>query len=98
MDYNLAKQLKDAGFPQEMKKGTYLCKTIGINIDSFAEFDNTLSYSPTLSELIEACGDNFDALETLGGGKKWGARCGSEEVHADSPLEAVALLWVALNK
>ena len=84
MDYELYKKLKDMGFEQEGS--------------GFGE--------PTLSSLIEACGEAFDNLEKrediylafgsskdtanikidpfLGGGK--------------TPQEAVAKLWIELNK
>ncbi len=50
MDNELTKQLKDAGFPQ----GRTYVKTDGTSFDA---------YTPTFSELIEACGDGFDRLE-----------------------------------
>lgn len=52
INYELAKQLKNAGFPQ---KGSFNGKDIpDVPIGA---------YVPTLSELIEACGDEFDLLE-----------------------------------
>jgi hypothetical protein len=55
---------------------------------------------PTLSELIDACGDEFDALahrETTEGGE-WVALSFHSHRHARSaePEEAVAHLWLAL--
>lgn len=51
MKYELAKQLKDAGFPQETR-----CECCSqIHDDKTDE----LIVFPTLSELIEACGDKF---------------------------------------
>lgn len=50
MEYELAKELKDAGFPvKEYGYGPDVWK------DGFV--------SPTLSELIEACGSDFDSLK-----------------------------------
>lgn len=66
MDSKLTKQLKDAGFPLK-KVGESKKKDISGQTDlirTYEEFDY-----PTLSELIEACGE-----------------------------EAVARLWLALNK
>jgi hypothetical protein len=73
------------------------------------EFVNTeLTHGgyPTLSELIEACGDHFIELERIDK-KKWLAQGGWIEndccrrPHKDqvaaSPEEAVAKLWLALN-
>ena len=90
MNYELAKQLKDAGFDQEL----------------IGAYDATFSdgiYVPTLSELIEACGDDFDSLrkrdtgfiafptsEKLKERREWCLAIGT-------PKEAVARLWVALN-
>ncbi len=97
MNYELAKQLKDAGFPvikHEHHGGQVTWDT------------------PTLSELIEACGDNFEALCLSNypkGNKFWQAYpideaykgdcikdcCGYET--GDTPEEAVAKLWLALR-
>lgn len=91
MNYELAKQLKDAGFDQELI-GAY---------DSTTFSDGT--YVPSLSELIKACGDGFDSLrkrdtgfiafptsEKLKERREWHLAIGS-------PEEAVARLWIALN-
>ncbi len=62
---------------------------------------------PTLSELIEACGEKFEELINLkdkwicyGGGKD--IIKGVEQWHAfgegSTPEEAVANLWLELNK
>jgi hypothetical protein len=95
MNYELAKQLKDAGFPNSEnwieanvhEKG--ICMVEG----GSSEF----SFVPTLSELIEACGDKFhDLCKGLNG--RW--TCVSfTAVHSkgDTPEEAVANLWLALN-
>ena len=97
MNYKLAKELKDAGFPVEW-------------------FIFSWRY-PTLSELIEACGDEF--LELLKGYRTakdypfvgWKAWSTSEAAkkrdndddgyiagRGKTPEEAVARLWLALNK
>lgn len=65
--------------------------------------------TPTLSELIEACGDAFDSLvrvaitDHLGGGNiiKWRAQARDPQTpdgRASTPEEAVARLWLSLNK
>src|ERR1035441_10591975 len=65
MGYELAKQLKDAGFPQ---KGDYgfrplvyegTAQIVNYHRDVPLEHD---VYIPTLSELIEACGKQFARL------------------------------------
>lgn len=101
MNYELAKELKDAGFPQ--KTGYYLPES-GNPYDGLK---TDWAYSPTLSELIEACDFEFK-LEKLRD-----APCEGEDVDtftyearnntgvfyvSDTPEEALACLWLALNK
>ena len=100
MTYELAKKLKDAGFTQTGKlehiKGT---------ISEFMVF-------PTLSELIEVCGDEFCYLQQAEN-NEWIATskaivgstemCSALEIHLrgefdNTPEEAVANLWLALKK
>lgn len=99
LTYGKAKELKDAGFPQKY-----------INI-----YDQTCSdpkhgtlahmgvccglYEPTLSELIEACGDAFLQLYRVCDGV-WGASAGGLDgpEKGNTSKEAVANLWLALNK
>ena len=107
MNYKLAKQLKEEGFPQSQpnvpKDGYY---------DIYADGDKRLTseilYRPTLSELIEACGD-------VQLNKKRDAPCKGESVDTftyeayteepkilsfvcSTPEEAVAYLWLELHK
>ena len=68
------------------------------------------AYAPTLSELIEACGESFYSLcrKKNGGNNKWVAVDSFENVayrewgsgikHFETAEEAVANLWLALNK
>lgn len=51
---------------------------------------------PTLSELIEACGDDFHKLEKLD--VQWGARTVNSMCLDSSPEEAVANLYLAIHK
>ena len=88
MDYVLAKEMKDAGFPQHsMPKRT-----------KFANHDEPV-YLPTLEELIETCGTQFGLLERYKP-TSWRAFNPSENIYgiAGTPEEAVARLWLALNK
>lgn len=101
MNYELAKRLKDAGFPQ----GQYrLGNRIYPNTD---EYEEDGAHIPTLSELIEACGDRFDYLER-GVDGCWYAYhevfprddkdlSGDIFGKGSTACEAVALLWLALN-
>lgn len=101
MTYQLVKQLKDAGYPQ-----TYIGGDFWSNKWS-SEGGYEAVYSPTLSELIEACGVSFWNLEQ-GHNKDTGTwfcnfvtdcQVGSDEWESKgkTPEEAVAKLWLALN-
>lgn len=113
MSYKLAKQLKDAGFPQYGKGEV----SINVNLLSGetpkeAYERGSYDYVPTLSELIEACGDRFvslsrsfdDHLKTA----YWQAiglqgeypQVANKNVlsQGDTPEEAVVRLWLALQK
>lgn len=91
MNYELAKQLKEAGFPQGDMGGF--------------NFQDNLNY-PTLSELIENCGDKFVSLMQTK--KRWIATYSQEgftptsendeSVTGSTPEIAVARLWLELNK
>ena len=65
MDYELAKKLKDAGFPQRDPNGIKPFPNYtgyGCGFVYPLEDGQEQCYAPTLSELIEACGDNFFSL------------------------------------
>jgi hypothetical protein len=111
MTYELAKELKDAGFPQEGEfwysfnehgNGTewevyhYLQN---LDTEEWFSLDKTKNIlSPTLSELIEACGEMFGNLSYAPGlVQKDHAWCCNEEL-GKTPEEAVANLYLALNK
>lgn len=115
MDYKLAQQLKDAGFPQG--DGTYIYGYIGSICrreskgeqrsgdksccdDYDCSWQAEEVYLPTLSELIEACGDRFDSLEKIENGWYAGTETGTNGPHGvgDTPKEAVAKLYIELNK
>ena len=101
MNYELAKELKEAGFSQE---------DIDYGRSFYEEGEDTKN--PTLSELIDACGWRFACVgKSVGEGKNdWYACAGGlysespEELKYDllkngsTPEEAVARLWLALNK
>lgn len=90
MNYELAKELKNAGF------GNY--KEDIIDAETGKKFTDI--YHPTLSELIEACGDEFYGI-TVDSQRKWHAWRSPSQDGIDSystPEEAVARLWLAINK
>ena len=88
MNYELAKKLKDAGFPQNDK---HYCPQEEC-------FDDACR--PSLSELIEACGKDtfkliYSAWEWIAYGSiGYGSRMGTGQTSE----EAVAHLWLELNK
>ena len=130
MNYEQAKKLKDAGFPttsvgigdriwiNENNKNIVVSKgELELAYKKIVE-EKTWYRIPTLSELIEACGDEFDSLELMGGkdnqnNKIWDkekATQGQWRVTNNTfgkgltfcwghtPEEAVANLWITLNK
>jgi hypothetical protein len=105
MNYELAKQLKDAGFPFN------LCTPEDNAGKAFV--DNGYFYKwPTLSELIAACGKDFHELHHCQYGFadsknwRWTAYPHTHDQHTfnamqfkgQTPEEAVADLWLALNE
>lgn len=91
MNYELAKELKDAGFPENVANYSVAGR-------------HGLLFFPTLSELIEACGriwvgpcelgwhSGFDGHPFSHLDEKRPQGCGA------TPEEAVARMWLALNK
>jgi hypothetical protein len=89
MEYALAKQLKDAGFPQ---LSTSFTTTI----------EGDLTAVPSLSELIEVCGEDVGTLELLlDENRHWCWRAQSRNGLAvgrgEFPTEALARLWLVLH-
>lgn len=100
LSYETALKLKDAGFPQGIKG--YYYDYLGNEIEPHWSdlVLETYIYVPTLSELIEACGNDFYSLIRGQGGTF--ATCdinGNVNALSNlSPEEAVASLWLAINK
>lgn len=112
MNYELAKKLKNAGFPYTektyqvvyppgviQKPGSY----IGAGMSEV--IDQGQVRIPTLSELIEACGLEFKLLEydpiQIDLDLRWMALPNPTSTHGEygsTPEEAVANLYLALNK
>lgn len=107
MTYEFAKKLKDAGFKQygkgDHELSSYSAYTSG-DSDSPAE----KVYFPTLSELIEACGNELRSIyryRTKEGEVRWEAILIEDPwdeskgfTVGSTPEEAVANLWLALQK
>lgn len=99
MDYPLAKKLADAGFQIEDGKGYWKrVRYGGIRVVDTVNI-------PTLEELIEACGTDFLRLEQRlkNSGETWDWCAHSHKnipfiEECSTPSEAVARLWLALNK
>lgn len=103
MNYELAKKLKEAGFPNfdvtVWDERLYVSKPTEATIKSQWEKGRG-NYEPTLSELIEACRDRFLSLQKGNiKGKEWLA-LGSDNYTAETGetmIEAVANFWLALQ-
>lgn len=109
MNYELAKKLKNAGFPQGTTSSDILYTYLDSKGNPCSSFIEGSAYVPTLSELIEACGDEFDYVRncaTRGNTLNWIALSKEKEGEVDSarkavgdtPEEAVANLWLVLNE
>jgi hypothetical protein len=116
VDYKLAKELKDAGFPQgpkETKVRLEAMRAPGFFLsagDKSAIHNKNLCYVPTLSELIEACGkatftlhysdilEAWEAMTFLSATIRDDKYTHMKKDKGASPEEAVARLWLALNK
>ena len=115
INYELACQLKNEGFPQKPKLGSKYWiddKLYSVTLNDFFKSEEHYPLkSPTLEELIEACGWRFVCLgKSLGDQNDWYACSGgrykeSEDElkydllkNGDTPSEAVAHLWLELNK
>ena len=96
MEYELVKQLKEAGFPLKLSKnwdGEYL---------QFRYNHGDMYLYPTLSELIEACGNEFPSLSRyqnvwICNDAEYDFGSDGEITRGNTPEEAVAKLWLELQ-
>lgn len=126
MNYELALKLKEAGFPQEDRHWYFCTFTYPTTLwcinalkekKLYKEYEY-MTASPTLEELIEACGDIV--LFKIPKGNEWNSSlkdvwiaddCGNnlcadtyfideqiDGIEGKTPTEAVANLWLELNK
>jgi hypothetical protein len=88
MDYGLAKQLKDAEFPQKE----------GCDFNTPPRHDRPCCTAPTLEELIEACApsEKWMVIMTVTDKGSIAAKMG-QTGEASTLTEAVAHLWLALH-
>jgi hypothetical protein len=91
MTYELAKQLKDAGFPRGDQLNTP-------HPQFFEDEAHEIPIrTPTLIELIAACGNRFYSVVRKKSGDTFYASDGDDWILPGStPEEAVAKLWLAL--
>ncbi len=95
ISYDLAKQIKDAGFPNSRMTA---------HLDAHSG-EWSMQGQPTLSELIEACGMFFHCLYKGVMEKEWWEASGwtmpdgkHEKFIGKTAEEAVANFWLKLNK
>lgn len=104
MPYDLAKQLKDAGFVSKADFKEYArmyCPHPNKGIESIGHIPNCPEaiYFPHLEELIEACGGNFESLHFRKRFEQpWTVFGFVYCVSGSTPAEAVANLYLALHK
>ena len=106
MDYELDKRLKEAGFPQKPQFGDYEFRIVGNRMllhgitkeENIDQKNKNIFRVPTLEELIEACGNNFYSLSNSAYWIVDSNKEGIEDIYGNTPSEAVANLWLALNK
>jgi hypothetical protein len=92
MNYELAEQLRDAGFPQS-GHGRHIGAPSALVWRA-----RDLVYAPTLEELISACGDQFGEIARRDDGRFDAVARGGKPKQTDtSPTGAAARLWLALN-
>lgn len=95
MEYKLAEKLKDAGFPQGEGMYSLQGEEPRYLTEDPIKWGN--AYLPTLSELIEACGEGLSLLLKMDEGD-WNAVGSNGSINlGKTPEEAVAKLWLALN-
>lgn len=105
LSYELSKQLKNAGFPQQ----EYPVKSSEESRNKIVwpiKATNEDAYIPTLSELIEACKSIYDGHFNMGGFNSWWAIMRDKRNSmaivpvqlGSTPEEAVAILWLTLNQ
>lgn len=112
LDYTTCKKLKEAGFLQTAVDGWHYVDDFPDNSPikhrkgDMIAVTGALTYCPTLSELIEACGlpvQDFDLERRFNGMPRWIAtlwrdgRYSQGRAEGDTPEEAVANLYLALH-
>jgi hypothetical protein len=109
MNYELAQELKDAGFPnikdlQHRQGREFILPNGSVPVYSLGDAQNIKDwFIPILEELIEACGEKFDRLVAHHDRGAWDATSEKDSdgffksASGKTPTEAVARLWLALH-
>jgi hypothetical protein len=103
MNYEVARELEEAGWPQG-GKGTWTYPP-----DKLVTRSSDRVYVPTLEELIAACGEEFAKLKITPRRVGQLLHCADRRIEnglpsvkvegrGHTPTEAVARLWLALHK
>ena len=93
MDNELAKELKEAGFPQAIH---YNSGGVADYLETGANGKTQIVSVPTLEELIETCGTDFHWVGRVSYAP-FLARGQIMQATGHTPIEAVARLWLALQ-
>lgn len=113
MTFELAKKLKDCGFPQGDNPEQQMLREEGqipevdnrtmwikyFTPEYVEEMKEKIVYIPTLAELIEVCGEEFESLNKRE--HNWYANLDSifkkhRDIKGSTPEEAIANLWLKL--
>ena len=109
MNYELAQELKDAGFPnikdlQHRQGREFILPDGSVSVYSLGDAQNVDAwFIPILEELIEACGKKCDQLVAYHNKGAWNAISEKDSdgffksASGKTPTEAVARLWLALH-
>ena len=93
MDNELAKELKEAGFPQTIH---YNSSGVADYLETDANGKTHIVSVPTLEELLETCGAAFHSVGRVSYAP-FLARGQILQAAGQTPIEAVARLWLALQ-
>jgi len=87
ISYKQAQQLKDAGFPQENKEGTWVCSPQRKGL-----------FHPYLHDIIEECGKEFYSLIKAKDGTGWWANPFLKGIGGSkTPEGAMVKFYIALK-
>jgi len=94
MDNELAKELKEAGFPQAIH---YNSGGVADYLETDANGKTHIVSVPTLEELIETCGADFHSVGRISYAPFLARGRQIVQATGQTPIEAVARLWLALQ-